>query len=291
MAQVDTLDLTWEKPSVPQPAPIVVGTDLGHHADLAVTEAARRAQHGGATLIVVHVEPERTFAMVDAGLVGAALQGHVENLTTHAAECHLLAGSSHAELIRLAEKRRAQLVVVGATGAGRLGNALFGTTAENVVRYAHGPVLVVREAPQRSSVIVGTDFSDASEAPLLVAIEEARRSAAELVLFHSVYEHGPRLDALGKLGISASKPHDDLASRLSHAKEKLDSLLETVGVEGRGVVVDTPPAKALASLASEANASLVVVGTHGRSGLRRMALGSVAAHVVRSAPCSVLVVR
>ena len=57
------------------------------------------------------------------------------------------------------------------------------------------------------------------------------------------------------------------------------------------VRVNSPPAAALAQLASDVEADLVIVGTHGRKGARRVLLGSVAEGVVRKAPCEVLVVR
>jgi nucleotide-binding universal stress UspA family protein len=273
-------------------APILVGTDLSAHSNLAVVEAARRAQREHRQLLVAYVASEQSFAMVDASKVAAALGDHIGKLTTHGAECQLMAGSPHAELIKLADKRGAGLLVIGASGEGSVGDALFGTTAENVVRYAHGPVLVVREGPAKPlSVIVGTDFSEASEAPLKVGIEEAKKASAPLMLFHSMHEPGSRWDVLGQLGFSASESETDRAARRRAAEAKLESLLQGAGVDGRSVIVNEPPGEALASLAESENAALIVVGTHGRTGLKRMALGSVAATVVRGAPCSVLVVR
>lgn len=273
-----------------QAAPIIVGTDLSHHSDLAVVEAARRARRDEVSLLVVHVASEETIAMVDATKVAAALRQHVERLTTGDIECLLTVGSPHAELIKLADKRGASLVVVGASGEGSVGDALFGTTAENVVRYAHGPVLVVRESPADSGVLVGTDFSAESLPPLRVGAQEAKKASVALTLFHSTHQPRSRLGVLGQNPPSDWKaPHLGLGR--GAIENKLKTLLAAEGAEARTVIADTPPGPALAALAGEEKASLVVVGTHGRTGLKRMALGSVAASVVRSAPCSVLVVR
>lgn len=243
-------------------------------------------------MLVVHVVSEETLALVDVDRVVGALREYVEGLTVPGVECQLLAGSPHAALIKLADQRKASLVVIGASGGENVGDTLFGTTAENVVRYAHGSVLVVRESPAvGSAVIVGTDFSDASEVPLRVAAQEAKKASAEFVLFHSTHVPKSRLDVLGQLGISASESASDLAARRRAAEAKLGSLLAATGAEGRTVVADEPPREALASLAQQAKAALIVVGTHGRTGLKRVALGSVAANVVREAPCSVLLVR
>jgi nucleotide-binding universal stress UspA family protein len=103
--------------------------------------------------------------------------------------------------------------------------------------------------------------------------------------------HSP-LDLLGPLVISAPKPStEDVKAVRDAALETLNAALAAHGAEGRVLLVDEPPATAIAALTEEAAASLVVVGTHGRTGLFRMALGSVAEAVVRRSSCSVLVAR
>ena len=73
--------------------------------------------------------------------------------------------------------------------------------------------------------------------------------------------------------------------------ETIEKELERVGAKGEAFAVDGTPASAVAKKAEEIDAELVVVGTHGRTGLARLTLGSVAESVVRAAGCSVLVVR
>ena len=226
--------------------------------------------------------------MVEANKIAEAFRQHVTSLTSYNVECDLLVGSPHAELIKLADKHRASLVVIGASGEGGVGDALFGTTAENVVRYAHGPVLVVRQSPADSSVIVGTDFSDASTPAVRVGIQEAKSESAELVLFHSTHQPHSRLDVLG---LAKESTASETSARRSAAQKSFEALLKSEAPKGKSVIVDEAPGQALPALASQTKASLVVVGTHGRTGLKRMALGSIAATVVRNAPCSVLVVR
>jgi nucleotide-binding universal stress UspA family protein len=75
-------------------------------------------------------------------------------------------------------------------------------------------------------------------------------------------------------------------------QQRLDECVHHFKAKGGGLLCDGPAAPAILSAASELPAQLLVVGTHGRTGLNRiMALGSVAQAVVRTAPCSVLVVR
>ena len=74
-------------------------------------------------------------------------------------------------------------------------------------------------------------------------------------------------------------------------RETMKREMERVRATGDAEVVDGSPASAVLEHAEKLGAELIVVGTHGRTGLSRLALGSVAEHVVRSAGCPVLVVR
>ncbi|MBN2320234.1 MAG: universal stress protein, partial [Acidobacteria bacterium] len=74
-------------------------------------------------------------------------------------------------------------------------------------------------------------------------------------------------------------------------QQSLDECVHRFKAKGGGLLRDGPAAEAILSAAAELPAQLLVVGTQGRTGVSRIALGSVAETVVRAAPCSVLVVR
>jgi nucleotide-binding universal stress UspA family protein len=74
-------------------------------------------------------------------------------------------------------------------------------------------------------------------------------------------------------------------------ESRLDECVHQYSAKGAGLLGDGPAARVILSAASELPAQLLVVGTHGRTGLSRIALGSVAEAVVRAAPRSVLTVR
>lgn len=75
------------------------------------------------------------------------------------------------------------------------------------------------------------------------------------------------------------------------ATKRLEDCLKQLGITGHTLITNGPAGAALAQVASELNADLIVVGTVGRTGLRRAPLGSVAETVAKEAPCSVLIVR
>jgi len=93
-------------------------------------------------------------------------------------------------------------------------------------------------------------------------------------------------------GLAYTGPSTEiLADVRSAARETIQSALARFDAEGEIVIADADPGAAVVHLAEERGAALVVVGTRGRTGLSRVALGSVAEKVVHMSPCSVLAVR
>lgn len=118
------------------------------------------------------------------------------------------------------------------------------------------------------------------------------RRGAELVLVHSMFEPSSPLNLLGPIVVSPPQPSNEtLEARRDAAMTTLKSLLAVHPGPSRAVVVDDDPAAALAAEAEHSAGSLIVVGTHGRTGFARVAMGSVAEAVAQRAPCSVLIAR
>jgi nucleotide-binding universal stress UspA family protein len=135
-------------------------------------------------------------------------------------------------------------------------------------------------------VLIATDFSDASERAFAYAIAIARRYSSALSVMHAIPPE-PReqipLEPLPK----------ELNRRRLEAEDKMKQLGETARMSGlkphllleRGPVWDV-----IASAIERENVDLLVLGTRGRSGLQKLALGSVAEEVLRLAPCPVLTI-
>jgi nucleotide-binding universal stress UspA family protein len=143
-------------------------------------------------------------------------------------------------------------------------------------------------------ILVPTDFSEPSRAALEYAASIAKMLGASIDVFH-VWEV-PSFTPPGTVVLGASAGElslDELVRRSAH--EALEAFVEKARDEGiavrsgraeRGV-----PAEAIVDAAKVGNYDLIVIGTHGRTGLSRVMLGSVAEHVVRHAHCPVLSVR
>jgi universal stress protein A len=138
-------------------------------------------------------------------------------------------------------------------------------------------------------IVVATDFSPEAERALDYAIELARKFDAAVHLVHGFVvpvmpgpETGLPLppDVITGMEQSAKRGLEQLVA--SHAKDRVPMEAHLKWEDPRHAVVDA---------AKELKADLVVIGTHGRKGLKRALLGSVAESVVRFAPCPVLTVR
>lgn len=141
----------------------------------------------------------------------------------------------------------------------------------------------------RSVILVAIDFSDTSLRALKVARDIAKgKPGAELHLAHII------APVRGPLGL-AQPESDETAMVALGASERIEKLCEEAeeGIDARvlGHVRVGEPAREIVQLASDIAADLVVVGTHGRTGVERVLLGSVAEEVVRRAPSPVLTVK
>jgi len=133
------------------------------------------------------------------------------------------------------------------------------------------------------------DFSEPSRYALDEAIDLARRLGAELIVTHVQVPLAPAAtDVLVSsreiLKAEGEEEARELDSWRTYAQERMNAPVKATVLVGDA-------AAAIAKLAGDEGVDLIVAGTHGRTGVRRFVLGSVAERVVRLAPCPVLVVR
>jgi nucleotide-binding universal stress UspA family protein len=279
--------------------PVLVGTDFSPSSDEPLRAARKLADDLDTELMVCHVLPEVLHVrMLFPQFRGADSDFH-KRIAAKAAEAMnrqldavygsdrregtrvIASGSAHAGLLFQADATKAGMIVLGP-----------GKVADRVVRYARVPVLVAR-SPQHGPVVGATDFSDPSLPALDTAAAEARRRHAALHLLHvvdaGVYAHA----GVAEMGFAAAPASGlDMLSHLREAARRhLQTSFERFGLDGEVHAVSGRAADAIIAHAKGYRAQLVVVGTHGRTGLARLTLGSTAEQVLERASCSVLVVR
>lgn len=285
----------------------VVGVDGSPGAHAALVWALAAAAQAGATLELVSSYPVDFYwadpYLLDtrrldeiradtARLVAAALAqarqdpavAAVPGAAAVATEIVVGGGAAAEHLVAAAEE--AQRLVVGSRGRGGVRSTLLGSVALHCVAHAACPVVVVHpgtvQPPPR--VVVGVDDSAMSRAALRHAAEEARRSGAELEVVSAV----PPEVAWSDLYNVAIPPTQETRARARENAEALVTEVLGAGAPARVHVADGAPAEALPRAA--AGAALLVVGSHSRSRIAGMLLGSVALHCAVHAPCPVLVV-
>jgi len=291
-----------ESPSPPPrlQGPVLVAVDGSEHAVRAAYAAADLAARTGVALHVVHVvrEPVEEWGTPIETLLAfrerrgtRLLRDHVDELHHEGfavEEAHLCSGSAVDEVLALADRLDASLVVVGSGGAH---HPALGSTSEGLVHHAHRPVLVVRGdsdwPPQR--VVVGDDTSQSACHAALLAATVARACGSRLLVLHGLPDLADLLDDGG--GVDETRVAELLHGAESGLEERARELAPPLGVRpGVRVVVDQPAAALLDTAGEAGGPALVAVGSRGLSAMQRLRLGSVSTQVLRGAAGPVLVV-
>jgi nucleotide-binding universal stress UspA family protein len=269
--------------------------------DPVLAPAVELARSLGATLHVAHVY-ELPYSLVsayaaytpylDSGFrqqycedVLHRLEKDVRRFGYDNLRCHSIEGSAGRALVELAAREEADLIVVGATRRGRLWRNLLGTTADRVIRGSNVPVLVLHGpfGTRVRRVLLTTDLSPESAvlhdrgADTAVALFGGTLDlrTVMVVWFDTLLPPPLKEDALKDAAEAELREWMQMRPRADELEAKV-----RFGEVSREIVRE----------AEEWGAQLIVLGTHGRSGFSRLALGSTAAATLRAAGCNVLVV-
>ncbi len=193
-------------------------------------------------------------------------------------------GEPYERIVHVAESEKCDLIAMGRKGVTGLERALMGRVTARVIGYTGKDVLVV---PERGSdhlheMLLATDGSPNTARAVSRAIAIAKQFKARLTLVSVVYAnneflaHAPQI-----LDNMVRKARSDLESIEAKAREE--------GLVTRMVIRQGDPHVEITALASGIGAGLIVMGSHGKKGLSRLLMGSVAEQVIGSADTSVLV--
>lgn len=286
---------------------IMVPLDGSPFSERALPLAIALAHRSGAELRLVHVLvplANKVFIEADGGA-----QHYLEGLASHVtAESGVRTVAVRrvgrqvvGELSYYSAEEGIDLVVMATHGWGGLQRAWLGSVTDGLVREARVPVLAFRpgkdEAPRLDGkaieeVLIPLDGSAFSEAVLREALELGGREARFTLL--RVVPWSPLSSSVSG-GIELVQREELVAALQAEATRYLGELAE--GLRGEGyeietvVRVDAQPARVILDLAAEIGADLIAQATHGRSGVARLALGSVTDKVLRGAEVPVLVLR
>jgi nucleotide-binding universal stress UspA family protein len=288
---------------------IVVGYDGSPGAEIALLWAADAAKRQGLPLTVLHsgepaafpVEPAYSAERLAEELADESqgiLVAGIERASAVLDRSEISSVSSDlspaAALVEASEK--ADFVVTGSRGRGRVAGGLLGSVSYAVTAHARCPAVVVRgEAPGHPDpdhkVVVGVDDSLPSQRALEVAADIAARSGARLHVVkvgHLISPEGWAYAESQKGGTRHSRSVTEEAQQtLDNARERVTRAHPDVPLETEVLYGD--PGEVLTDLG--ASAGLIVVGSRGRGGFAGLLLGSVSHKVIHNAECPVMVVR
>ena len=142
-----------------------------------------------------------------------------------------------------------------------------------------------------SNILVATDFSPSAARAVEMAADYARHFQAQLIILHAYRVDIPVASPLTGGGyVLPDGFFEQLAKEARLRVEKVANEVAAKGVSAIGIAIDRHPATAIIDEAKARKVDLIVMGTRGLTGIKHLALGSVADRVVRTAPCPVLTV-
>ena len=210
-------------------------------------------------------------------------------------------GSPAEQLIAEAEHDHDTLIALATHGYSGLRRWALGSVADKVLHAATSPVFLLRAVAQPPAgvrpwkrILAPLDGSALAEQVLPLAIELASRARAELMLLHVA---APLIDYVPGLSPFSRPIPTSIAFPELLCEQAQQQLAATINRLGTHDVVITPvvlfgyPAEAIVDAAIDYQTDLIVMATHGYSGLRRWALGSVADKVLHASPVPLLLVR
>lgn len=192
-------------------------------------------------------------------------------------------GEPHESIVELAETENCDLIVMGPQGQNGLARVLIGSTTRRVIGYSPLDVLVVPPHSRLGweKIMVPTDGSAYSQKAAARALDLAQEYGSEITVLSVLDLRSQRLLSVGK----------ELTAREQEYIQEVTSMAVAQGTKAEGLVQQGRVDQVITDLARERNVNLIVMGSHGRTGLTRLLMGSVTEKVICYAPCPVLVVK
>ncbi len=264
---------------------IVLATDMSEYSEGAIREAIKFASKCSSRIYAcMTLETNPEYESIGSNVFEKEEDEAAAHLTSIKAraekegvscETVLHESKDAAEaIIDEATEKKADMIVIGRRGRKGVAKALMGETAAKVITHAPCKVLVVPKAAQIEyrNILVATDGHSHAKAAVSEAIAIARRTGSHLIALSAMRDETERAEAT-KFATDAAelaKKEGVSAEAVTPVGRSFDVIVETAG--GRGV-------------------DLIVMGAYGKTGVRKLLMGSATEKVIGNAGCAVLVVK
>lgn len=293
-------------------ARMLLTTDGSPSAQQATEVAAKIAKSFESDVTVLSALPSLGGTAAPKGKIYSEMMSRADSNVAEAASVFKKAGVTVSEkevprgrgsvvetIVEQAAKEATSLIVMGTRGLGGLKRVVLGSVSSGVAEHASSSTLVVRTGKRGGGgiarILVAIDGSANAQRALEVAADLAHGLGAELRIAHVVFV--PTM--YWSMGVPGSAiPTDQIEKDAAKVAQDLLSKASKFA-EGRGVVDPkeelvtdlVSPAQGILQLAERDSADVIVVGTRGNGGFKKLLLGSVANSILHYADCSVLIVK
>ncbi len=278
---------------------VVVPTDFSVGSQQSLTRALRLPLGPKSKVTLLHVVPDdipgilRKEAIVEAerNLDKALAQVHElaieRGLSPRQFVADVVEGDSAAQILKRAHTVEADVICMGRHGRTSLLGLRIGSTAKKVVKQGDVPVLIVRSPATQvyRSTVIAVDLTLGSAKVIKAArpyVEEAE--AVEVM-------HASSVSYEDYVVVSGERAEEFRGEALKGATKYLSALVAKTGLKAETRVLGGDARLLIIEEAKARKAELIIVGTHGRKGVRKLILGSVAEWIMTHAACDVLVTR
>ena len=276
----------------------LMATDLSARSDRALERAVKLAREHDARLTIVHVVDEDLPARLADNHKSAAeetIRKHVGTLTAAdglSVSTQVISGRPYIDILEMSEKAKAEIIILGVHREDAVKDMFRGTTAERIIRGSNVPVLLVKDRTLNSykRVIVGVDFSVFSRRAVEFSVRFVQ--SGELYLVHAYHVPFEGFLHGRDTRTQISKQHEAQFEKL--ISEEMSSFLNSFKSDGskiERVMCKGSAREVIHGQVDRLKPDLLVVGTHGRTGVAHALLGSVAEDLLCHPPCDVLAVK
>jgi nucleotide-binding universal stress UspA family protein len=273
---------------------LLVATDGSIFSENAIREAINLAKTCSSKLIAVSVaktNPEfEDLVPLVVEKAEKEVREHLESIKDRALkegiDCEIVvhrAEEPFQDIVNDAAKNKVDMIIIGTHGRTGLKRLMMGSVTAKVIGHAPCKVLVVplHAKVECRNILIATDGSRYSDAAASEAIGIAKRCGGSLIVISVAFSDKE---------IILAEDDEEMISAKDNVK-KIIELAEKEGIKTEGLTVRGKPYEAIVETSKQKRADLIVVGSHGRTGLDRLLMGSVTERVIGHSESAVLVVK